>query len=167
MTEKVSDISRKAEMAVEAAVASLVAENGYEYVGTEIKKTSDAVELIIYIDKEDGIGLDDCEKVSRMIDPVIEAKDPIEGPYYLIVSSPGMDRPLKTPRDFERSIGKKVDIRLYKAVEKIKEFTGLLKSYDNNGFTAEIADRSGVFFTPIRRSSVSMSTFNREGSYEH
>lgn len=145
MLKKVSDISKKAEQSVEAAVAPIVAENGYEYVGTEIRKMSDASELIVYIDREGGVGLDDCEKISRLIDPVIEARDPIDGPYYLCVSSPGLDRPLKTPRDFERSMGKKVDIRLYKAAEKQKEFTGTLKGYDSDGFTVEIAGQERNF----------------------
>jgi ribosome maturation factor RimP len=130
---------------VEAVVSPVIEENGYEYIGTEIKKTADAVELIIYIDRPSGVGLDDCEKISRLIDPLIEAQDPIDGSYYLCVSSPGLDRPLKTPRDFKRSIGKMVDIGLYKAAEKKKEFTGVLKSYDENGFTAEIAGEDRTF----------------------
>jgi ribosome maturation factor RimP len=139
------DISKKAEQAVEAAVKQLITDNGYEYVGIEINKIPGAVELIIFIDSKDGIGLDDCEKVSRLIDPVIETKDPIEGPYYLCVSSPGLDRPLKNQSDFKRSIGKKVDIKLYRAVDKKKDFTGVLKAYDENGFTAEIGAQEQTF----------------------
>lgn len=142
---KVSNISKKIEQAVEAAVAPVIAQNGYEYVGVEIKKTADAMELIIYIDRSEGIGLDDCENISRLIDPIIEAKDPIDGPYYLCVSSPGIDRPLKTPRDFERSISKKVDIKLYTPLDKKKEFTGTLKSYDQNGFTVDIEGKEQTF----------------------
>ncbi len=138
-------ISKKIELAVEAAVAPVITQNGYEYVGVEIKKTADAVELIIYIDRPEGIGLDDCEKISHLIDPIIDARDPIDGPYYLCVSSPGLDRPLKNPRDFERSIGKKVDIKLYTAIDKKKEFTGMLKSYDQNGFTVEIGEKEQTF----------------------
>jgi ribosome maturation factor RimP len=133
------------EQAVEAAVLPVIEGSGYEYVGTEVKKTSDAVELIVYIDSPNGIGLDDCEKISRLIDPIIEEKDPIEGPYYLCVSSPGIDRPLKSPRDFARSIGKKVDIRLFAAVDKKKEFTGTLVSYDGEGFAAEIMGQERKF----------------------
>ncbi len=130
---------------MEAAVLPVIEGSGYEYVGTEVKKTSDAVELIVYIDSPNGIGLDDCEKISRLIDPIIEEKDPIEGPYYLCVSSPGIDRPLKSPRDFARSIGKKVDIRLFAAVDKKKEFTGTLVSYDGEGFAAEITGQERKF----------------------
>ena len=144
-TGKVSKISKKIEQAVEAAVAPVIAQNGYEYVGTEIKKTADAMELIIYIDRPEGIDLDDCETVSRLIDPIIDAKDPIDGAYYLCVSSPGLDRPLKNPRDFERSIGKKVDIKLYTPVDKKKEFTGELISFDQNGFMVGIEGKERMF----------------------
>ena len=142
---KVSSISKKIEQAVETAVAQVIADNGYEFVGTEIKKTADAVELIIYIDRVEGIGLEDCETVSRLVDPIIELKDPIDGPYYLCVSSPGLDRPLKNPRDFERSISKMVDIKLYTPLDKKKEFTGTLISYDQNGFTVDIAGKQQTF----------------------
>ena len=142
---RVSGISKKAELAVETAVAPIIAENGYEYVGIEVKKASDAAELIIYIDKEGGVGLDDCEKISRLVDPVIDALDPIEGSYYLCVSSPGLDRPLKTPKDFERSIGKKVDVGLYKALDKKKGFTGVLKAYDPDGFTLDTGEKDITF----------------------
>ncbi len=81
--------------------------------------------------------LEDCEKISRLVDPVIEENDPIEDSYYLCVSSPGLDRPLKTPRDFARSIGKKVDIKLYRAANGHKELTGVLSAYDDSGFTLE------------------------------
>ncbi len=132
-------------MAVEAAVMPIITDNGYEYVGTEVKKTPDSVELIIYIDSKNGVGLDDCEKISRLIDPVIEAQDPLNVPYFLCVSSPGLDRPLKNARDFERSIGKKIDIRMYRAIDKEKDFTGELKAYDDNGFIAEVGGKERTF----------------------
>lgn len=81
--------------------------------------------------------LEDCEKISRLIDPVIEDKDPIAEAYFLCVSSPGLDRPLKEPRDFERSIGKKVDVKLYRAANGIKEITGVLESFNDNGFVLD------------------------------
>lgn len=129
----------KAEIAVEMLVKPIVSECGYEYVGTEIKKMSSGTELIIYADKPGGMMLEDCEKISKLIDPVIEAHDPIEDSYYLCVSSPGLDMPLKQPRDFKRSIGKKVDVKLYRAVDGKKEFTGVLSGYDDNGFTLDDA----------------------------
>lgn len=123
----------------------MIEENSYEYVGTEIKKTGDSEELIIYIDKDGGIGLDDCEKISRLIEPSIDACDPIEDSYFLCVSSPGLDRALKTTRDYERSVGKNVDIKLYKQTDGLKEFTGKLIRSDEKCFTVLIKDEEKQF----------------------
>ncbi len=82
--------------------------------------------------------LDDCEKISRLIEPAIDEKDPVEEAYFLCVSSPGLDRPLKKPEDFKRSMGKKVDLKLYSPINNKKEFTGELCGYDENGFTLMI-----------------------------
>ncbi len=131
------DISKKTELLIESLVEPIITQNGYEYVGTELNKNGADTELIIYADKPGGLGLDDCEKISRLIDPVIDENDPIPESYYLVVSSPGLDRPIKTPRDFERSIGKKVDVKFYKPVDGHKEVTGELTSYDENGFTLD------------------------------
>ena len=138
------EISKKIEKAVESIVAPIITDNGYEYVGVELAKAGDAKELIVYADKPGGLNIDDCEKISRLIEPAIDARDPIDGAYYLCVSSPGLDRELKTPADFARSIGKKVDAKLYRAADGQKEFTGQLKEYDENGFTLVIsgADKS-------------------------
>ena len=134
-------ISKKVEQAVEALVQPVVEQAGYEYVGTEVKNAGDAKELIIYADKDGGLGLQDCEKISKMIDPIIEEADPIEDAYYLCVSSPGLDRPLKSAADFARSVGKTVDVKLYRAVDKQKNFTGTLESFGEEGFT--ISDNKG------------------------
>lgn len=127
-------------------VRPIVEAAGYEYVGTEIKKALDAKELIIYADKEGGLDLQDCEKISKLIDPEIEKCDPIEDAYYLCVSSPGLDRPLKTPADFARSIGKKIDIKLYRAVNGKKMLVGTLTAYDDDDFTVAV-DGKDVTFT--------------------
>ena len=141
----VNIISKKIENEIEKIVRPVIESAGYEYVDTEIKKAGSALELIIYSDKDGGIGLDDCEKISKLIDPVIEEEDPIEDAYYLCVSSPGLDRPLKKPSDFARSIGKVVDIKLYRAIDGQKEFTGTLKEYDEAGFTVTISESDKSF----------------------
>ena len=122
----------KIEKVIEDLVMPIIEQNGYEYVGTEYNRTGGANELIIYADKPGGLGLDDCEKISRLIDPIIDEKDPIEESYCLCVSSPGLDRPLKTDRDFARSIGKNVDLRLYRPSDGKKEWTGELISHDQD-----------------------------------
>ena len=128
-------MSKKAEAAVENLVMPIIEDMGYEYVGTEITGVGGSKELIIYADKQGGLGLDDCEAISKSIDPQIEKLDPIEDGYYLCVSSPGLDRPLKTQRDYKRSVGKTVDVKLYKALDKQKSFTGELTDYSDEGFT--------------------------------
>lgn len=139
------NIANKYEKIVEEIVKPIIEGSGYEYVGVELNNTGDAKELIIYADKPGGIGLDDCESISRLIEPAIDAKDPIEGAYYLCVSSPGLDRALKELSDFKRSMGKKVDIKLYGAKEGRKEFTGELISCDDNGFTVKINGSLNTF----------------------
>ncbi len=135
----------KVEKTIEDIVMPVIEQNGYEYVGTEYNRTAGANELIIYADKPGGLGLDDCEKISRLIDPIIDEKDPIEESYCLCVSSPGLDRPLKTARDFARSLGKMVDIRLYRPMDGKKEWTGLLKNHDQNSVVIEIEGNEKPF----------------------
>ncbi len=141
----VFEIASKYEKIIEDIVKPIIEDKGYEYVGTEIKTVGGSKELIIYADKEGGIGLDDCETISRLIEPAIDEKDPIEDAYYLCVSSPGLDRALKEPADFERYAGKSVDIKLYASKEGKKEFTGLLKTSNETGFTAEINGSEQAF----------------------
>ena len=84
--------------------------------------------LRIFIDKPNGISIDDCTEVSHAVEPVIDAADPIDNSYYLEVCSPGIERELTRPQHFASSLGKKIRIRLYKAADGAKEFTGVLKS---------------------------------------
>lgn len=131
------DISKKTELLIESLVEPIITQNGYEYVGTEIKKNGADTELLIYVDKPNGLELDDCEKISRLIDPIIDQNDPIEESYFMCVSSPGLDRPLKTQRDYERSIGKIVDLKFYRPMDGQKKCTGELTSFDEDGFTID------------------------------
>ena len=91
--------------------------------------------LRVFIDRTDGgyVGTDDCETVSRYLSDRLDETDPIEQNYYLEVSSPGLDRELKTPEHFNRYIGSSVDVKLYKALEGRKEYTGILLSHDEKG----------------------------------
>jgi len=140
-------MSKKAETAVENLVMPVIEQMGFEYVGTEIKRIGDERELIVYADKDGGLNLDDCENISREIDPMIEELDPIKENYYLCVSSPGLDRPLKTKRDFERSVGKTVDVKLYKALDKKKSFTGELTGFTDESFTVKTDDKEIEFLS--------------------
>jgi len=110
---------------------------GYELYEVEFQKEYDNWVLTLFIDKEGGIDLDDCERVSNAVDPILDEADPIEQAYYLSVSSIGIDRPLKKDKDFQRNIGKKLDVRLYAPMGGKKEFTGELISFDAESFTVK------------------------------
>ncbi|MBE6729813.1 MAG: ribosome maturation factor RimP [Ruminococcaceae bacterium] len=86
--------------------------------------------LRIFIDKEDGVSIDDCVNVSHAIDPIIDEADPIDHSYCMEVSSPGIERELVKPEHFEKMKGKNIKVRLYKAVDGEKEITGTLVSFD-------------------------------------
>ncbi len=92
--------------------------------------------------KEGGISLDECELVSRALSEVLDEKDPIDRNYYLEVSSPGVERKLKTPEQFQRYLGETVDVGLYKAVKGAKLLTGTLTAYDGETVTLEVAGES-------------------------
>lgn len=102
--------------------------------------------LRAYIDKEGGITVDDCELVSRAFSDILDEKDYISENYVFEVSSPGLDRPLKKEKDFARSIGKEVELKLYKPVNKQKEFIGCLKDFDKDTVTIELDDEETVTF---------------------
>ena len=102
--------------------------------------------LRAYIDKEGGIAVDDCEVISRILSDWLDKTDFIEDSYILEVSSPGLGRLLKKEKDFARSIGKEVDIRLYRARDKQKEFTGALSAYDAQTVTLDMEDGSQMVF---------------------
>ena len=87
--------------------------------------------LRVFIDKPEGISIDDCTNVSHAIDPVIDEADPIDVSYYLEVCSPGIERELSRPEHFAKVVGEKIKVKLYKALEGVKEFTGILKSAED------------------------------------
>ena len=111
---------------------------GFELCDVEfIKEYSDWV-LTLYIDKEGGVNIDDCERVSRAVDPLLDAADPIEQAYMLSVSSLGLDRPLKKDADYARNVGKRIEIKLFAPKDGKKEFTGELVSFDENSVVVRL-----------------------------
>ncbi|MDO4493250.1 MAG: ribosome maturation factor RimP [Clostridia bacterium] len=119
---------------VEQLTKPVVENMGFELCDVEFIKEYGNWTLTLYIDKEGGVDLNDCEAVSRAVDPVLEEADPIAQAYYLSVSSLGIDRPLKKDRDFERNLGKEVTAKLYAPVNGKKEFTGVLESFNEESF---------------------------------
>ncbi len=126
MAKKIKEISRQ-------AVEGIIIENGFELLDVDYVKTHDGMELIFTLDKDGGVTINDCEKISSLIDPIIDKLNPTDDkPYTLVVSSAGIDRPLILPRDFERNKGKEIEITLYKKLKNTKVFMGVLTFYDEN-----------------------------------
>lgn len=134
------------ESRTEQFLLPLLEEHQFELVDVEYVKEAGNWYLRAYIDKEGGITVDDCEVISRVLSDWLDKEDFIEDSYILEVSSPGLGRPLKKDKDFERSLGEQVEIRLYKARNKQKEFEGALKSYDKDTVTIETEDGSQETF---------------------
>ena len=124
----------------------IVAGHGFELVDVEYVKEAGTWYLRAYIDKEGGITVDDCEVINRKLSDWLDEEDFIEESYILEVSSPGLGRPLKKEKDFVRSIGKEVDVKLYKALNKQKDYTGVLEAYDKNTVTLGMEDGSQIVF---------------------
>ena len=101
--------------------------------------------LRAYIDKPGGVDINDCEKVSRALSDALDAQDFIADAYILEVSSPGLGRTLKKDKHLSKSIGEEVEIKTYKPIDKCKEFTGVLKAFDENSVTIEIQNNDMVF----------------------
>ena len=121
----------KMEEKLEALLGPVVEGIGYELADLAFVKEGQNWYLRLYVDQEGGVSLDDCEAISRAVEEVMDEKDPIEQAYFLEVSSPGLDRPLKKDRDFERFRGHLVDLKLYRAQEKRKTFQGELVKKEN------------------------------------
>ena len=118
---------------------------GVEVWDVEYVKEAGQWFLRVYIDKHGGIGIDDCEGMSRALDPILDEADPIPGSYTFEVSSAGAERQLKRPSDFERFLGEKVEVKLYRGVDGHKEFVGELLGYENGSVTVETGGARRTF----------------------
>ena len=134
------------EAKTEAFLLPLMEEYRFELVDVEYVKEAGNWYLRAYIDKEGGFTVDDCETVSRRLSDWLDKEDFIEDSYILEVSSPGLGRPLKKEKDFVRNKGKEVDIKLYKAIDKQKDFTGILTDFDKDTVTITMGDGETVVF---------------------
>ena len=134
------------ESRVEAFLLPIMEENNFELVDVEYVREAGTWYLRAYIDKEGGFTVDDCEMVSRKLSDWLDEKDFIDDSYILEVSSPGLGRPLKKEKDFKRSMGEQVDIKLYRAIDRQKDFTGTLSAYDEETVTIQYEDGSTTTF---------------------
>jgi len=128
--------SKHAEL--EALIAPVAQSFGCELWGLEYLTQGQGVLLRIYIDRESGIGLEDCENVSRQVSAVMDVEDPISSEYTLEVSSPGMDRPLYKLEHYAQFAGSKVKLRLRIAFEGRRKFSGLLKGIEEDEVVLEV-----------------------------
>ena len=124
----------------EKLVSPIMERHGFELVDVEYVKEGGQWYLRVYIDKPGGITINDCEEISREFSDILDKEDYIEDSYIFEVSSPGLGRPLKKERDFQRSLGEEIEIRTYRIVEGKKEFRGTLKQFDKDTVTIEQED---------------------------
>ena len=145
------------ELKVLPLLEPIVEANNLELVDLEFVKEGVNWYLRVYIDKEGGVTLDDCEVVSRTLEAKLDEKDPIEQAYILEVSSPGLDRPLKKEADFVKFQGEIIDVKLYKAVNGSKQYQGKLLGLENGMLSIEEDNGNVVTFEHKDAASVRLA----------
>ena len=130
---------------VSELAAPIVAQAGCELWDVEYIREAGEWFLRIYIDKAEGVSINDCEAVSRPLSDKLDEVDPIEGSYTFEVSSAGAERALKKPEHFEKMMGKPVELRLYRAVDGKKSVVGTLAGYEEGNVTLTLADGSHTY----------------------
>ncbi|SDG99107.1 ribosome maturation factor RimP [Alteribacillus persepolensis] len=128
----------------------ILEEMNLELVDVEYKKEGKNWFLRLFIDGEDGVDIEECGKVSEQLSEKLDEEDPIQGMYYLEVSSPGAERPLKNASDIQRSIGKHVYVTTYEAIDGDKAFEGCLQDFDGDTLTIEgkVKQKNVVYKVP-------------------
>ena len=134
------------EARTEELITPIIERMKFELVDVEYVKEGGTWYLRAYIDKEGGITVNDCEAVAREMNEILDREDFVEDSYVFEVSSPGLGRPLKKEKDYVRSMGKEVEIRTYRAINREKEFYGILAAYDDATVTIEQEDGEKLTF---------------------
>lgn len=129
---------------VEELVQPFLDENGFELVDIEYVKEGGNWFLRVYVDKEGGIDIDDCGRISEYLSVKLDEKDPIPSAYFLEVSSPGAERPLKKTQDYHKAVGEHVFVTTYEPVDGLKEFEGKLISFDEQTVEIEVGKKMHV-----------------------
>ena len=135
------------ETRTEELITPILDRMNFELVDVEYVKEGGTWYLRAYIDKEGGITVNDCEAVAREMNEILDREDFVEDSYVFEVSSPGLGRPLKKEKDYIRSMGKEVEIRTYRAINREKEFYGILSAYDENTVTIKTEDGTCLLYT--------------------
>ena len=134
------------ETRTEELITPILDRMNFELVDVEYVKEGGTWYLRAYIDKEGGITVNDCEAVAREMNEILDREDFVEDSYVFEVSSPVLGRPLKKEKDYIRSMGKEVEIRTYRAINREKEFYGILSAYDENTVTIKTEDGTEMTF---------------------
>lgn len=134
------------EARTESLILPILERKNFELVDVEYVKEGSIWYLRAYIDKEGGITVNDCEDVAREMNVLLDEKDFIPDSYTFEVSSPGLGRPLKKEKDYVRNMGQEVEIRTYRAINRSKEFYGILTAYDKESVTIETEDNETMKF---------------------
>ena len=137
---------------VEGLIKNKVENLGYNLYDVQYSKEGKDYFLRVFIDKQEGIDLTDCEKVSNEINPLLDEADYIKEMYFLEVSSPGIERVLRKEKHFEEAQGKEIEIKLFKPIEKQKEYIGILQKWDENTIYLQIEDNK----IQIERKNISL-----------
>ena len=140
-------VSDQIEQLVEGPIVSL----GYVLVGIEYVKNGQNTVLRIYIDSDQGISIEDCERVSHQVNGILEVEDPISSAYSLEVSSPGFDRPLFKQKDFERFVGVKAKVVMKLPIQGRRNFKGLLDGFSEGNILIEVDGE--VYELPLTKMS--------------
>ena len=138
--------ARVYEAKTEALITPIIERMKFELVDVEYVKEGSTWYLRAYIDKEGGITVNECADVAREMNVLLDVEDFIPDSYVFEVSSPGLGRPLKKEKDYVRNMGKEVEIRTYRAINRSKEFYGLLRAYDEQTVTIETEDGEEMSF---------------------
>lgn len=132
----------------EKLLTPIAEENGVSIYDVEYVKEGRDYYLRAYIDKEEGVNIQDCEKVSRRLSEALDREDFIPDAYILEVSSPGLGRTLKKDKHLQASLGREVELRLFKAVDGSKEYTGILEGFDEDTVTVTVNEVNKSFRRP-------------------
>lgn len=146
------------EQKTEELIMPIIEEQGFELYDVEYVKEGSTKYLRVFIDTAEGISVNDCEAVSRAFNDVLDREDYIDEAYIFEVSSPGLGRALKKDKHLAKSIGEEVEIRLFKALNKKKEYNGILKAFDDQTITINLIDEEGEETEPmtIERSMIAL-----------
>ena len=133
------------ERQTEELLMPIAAANGVSVYDVEYVKEGSTCYLRVYIDKPGGVSILDCEKVSRALSDELDRVDPIPDAYILEVSSPGLGRSLKKDKHLQASIGEEVEVKLFKPIDKCKEFIGVLESFDAENIVIREGENEKIF----------------------